>query len=620
MRFHCPQCDTKYRIAEDKLAAKPTAKMRCKECATVFSLQEAIAAAALRTSELSAPGTESELHGPLAAVILPSAPPPRVPLPARPSRPPGASQPGALARSALQTRPLTSRASDRPLASPGASSPAARAVGAPTRPLGSPATLPLPRPTPANLAGGSSRGGYSAPLGEARGLTSNTPMAPTHERLSPTASVGPAPREGNFETPSAGSVAPASADRSGAPAGPVLGRGSAAGFPPVTAERTLPAVPPFHQRSPAMPSALGPSSSRHRTSSPPNPGLTRPASESTLPPEEAGTSSAPEYEGNPTPRFDQLNVETEVPDPFSSGPWSSNVNALVSHGAAPETRESVAASREGGVGSVPPDTTGVRVETGTASSVDVASTKFVLAESETNRRKGGVSMVVAVMVAGMFGAGGFGFGYVMGASQVSAERPVAPAPAVQADARGVVTPPPPPPPPEGSAGETVVDLPEGSGAPGRPVETRARKSTDRASEGTPNSASGDGDKPSDSLSGLAAGVGPAPVAGPGSERGTATGLEAAAIQSTVQKNQNAVKRSCWQPALNGRSADAPSTARVTTTIQIAPNGAVASVKHSGDPRGYPGLGSCIVTRVKTWTFPRANGSTTANIPFVFAAQ
>ena len=88
----------------------------------------------------------------------------------------------------------------------------------------------------------------------------------------------------------------------------------------------------------------------------------------------------------------------------------------------------------------------------------------------------------------------------------------------------------------------------------------------------------------------------------------------------MQKNQNAVKRSCWQPALNGRAADAPSTARVTTTIQISPDGTVSSVKHSGEPRGYPGLGRCIVARLKGWTFPKSDGTTPVNVPFSFNAQ
>jgi hypothetical protein len=47
---------------------------------------------------------------------------------------------------------------------------------------------------------------------------------------------------------------------------------------------------------------------------------------------------------------------------------------------------------------------------------------------------------------------------------------------------------------------------------------------------------------------------------------------------------------------------------------------VQSVSTSGDPRGYPGLASCIAGRVRGWQFPATGGSSTAIVPFVFAAQ
>jgi hypothetical protein len=81
-----------------------------------------------------------------------------------------------------------------------------------------------------------------------------------------------------------------------------------------------------------------------------------------------------------------------------------------------------------------------------------------------------------------------------------------------------------------------------------------------------------------------------------------------------------VKRSCWQPALDTRDKDAPTSARVNVTITVAPSGSVQDVSTSGDPRGYPGLASCIAGRVRGWQFPAASASTTLNVPFVFAAQ
>jgi hypothetical protein len=55
-------------------------------------------------------------------------------------------------------------------------------------------------------------------------------------------------------------------------------------------------------------------------------------------------------------------------------------------------------------------------------------------------------------------------------------------------------------------------------------------------------------------------------------------------------------------------------------VTIASSGTVQQVTTSGDPRGYRGLARCIESRVRGWRFPRSGGTTTVNVPFVFAAQ
>ena len=102
--------------------------------------------------------------------------------------------------------------------------------------------------------------------------------------------------------------------------------------------------------------------------------------------------------------------------------------------------------------------------------------------------------------------------------------------------------------------------------------------------------------------------------------GGASQLDSATLSKTVSRYTPSVKRSCWQPALDMRTPDAPATARVTATITIGPSGRVQSVSTSGDPKGYRGLASCIQSRVRNWEFPPAGGSTDVNVPFVFAAQ
>jgi hypothetical protein len=97
-------------------------------------------------------------------------------------------------------------------------------------------------------------------------------------------------------------------------------------------------------------------------------------------------------------------------------------------------------------------------------------------------------------------------------------------------------------------------------------------------------------------------------------------LDAAQVQRTVSRYKGSVQRGCWQPALDTRAKDAPSTARVVVSLKVAPTGNVSSASSSGDPRGYRGLAGCITSRVQRWQFPPSSGATTVNVPFVFAAQ
>lgn len=97
-------------------------------------------------------------------------------------------------------------------------------------------------------------------------------------------------------------------------------------------------------------------------------------------------------------------------------------------------------------------------------------------------------------------------------------------------------------------------------------------------------------------------------------------LDGAQTQATVARYTGSVKRSCWQPALDARTPDAPASARVTVSITVGGTGSVQGVTTSGDPRGYPGLANCIGARVRAWQFPATGGTTTVNVPFVFAAQ
>jgi len=111
------------------------------------------------------------------------------------------------------------------------------------------------------------------------------------------------------------------------------------------------------------------------------------------------------------------------------------------------------------------------------------------------------------------------------------------------------------------------------------------------------------------------------VSGPsGTVSGTGQ-LDGAQIQKTVSNYTGSVKRACWQPALDTRDKDAPTTARVNVAITVMPSGSVSNANvNGGDPKGYRGLSQCIASRVRGWQFPPSGETTTVNVPFVFAAQ
>jgi hypothetical protein len=81
-----------------------------------------------------------------------------------------------------------------------------------------------------------------------------------------------------------------------------------------------------------------------------------------------------------------------------------------------------------------------------------------------------------------------------------------------------------------------------------------------------------------------------------------------------------VRQQCWQPALDTRSRDVPTTASVIAHAEIGPEGDVTDVKVEDAPASYPELSGCIAQVVGCMRFPHASKSTRVNIPFVFDAR
>jgi hypothetical protein len=90
------------------------------------------------------------------------------------------------------------------------------------------------------------------------------------------------------------------------------------------------------------------------------------------------------------------------------------------------------------------------------------------------------------------------------------------------------------------------------------------------------------------------------------------------IQRIVQSHRAFVKRQCWEPAYATKPPSAPSSARVIVSLDIAPDGHVASARAAGGD-GFPGLASCVEALTKVWRFPPSDGAS-VKVPFVFAAQ
>ncbi len=152
-----------------------------------------------------------------------------------------------------------------------------------------------------------------------------------------------------------------------------------------------------------------------------------------------------------------------------------------------------------------------------------------------------------------------------------------------------------------------------------PVATGKTSSGGSKSAKAPDQAGGTPAPLSTGLTGLTGLVGgPAGPSGGPSKAGGGGQLAAVDVERVVQTHRAFVKRQCWETALAARPPNAPSTARVVVTMNVAPDGRVQSVNATGGD-GYPGLSTCVQGNVKSWTFPPSDGST-VTVPFVFAAQ
>jgi predicted Zn finger-like uncharacterized protein len=144
-----------------------------------------------------------------------------------------------------------------------------------------------------------------------------------------------------------------------------------------------------------------------------------------------------------------------------------------------------------------------------------------------------------------------------------------------------------------------------------PSATTAAPKVASAPRSTPAAAPDKPEKKGLDLSGLSAGPG-GPNVSPHSGSGGSTGggLDQAGVERVVAARRNGVKRTCWDSGAN----DKKSSANVTVTATVAPNGQVVGTSSSGDD---PAVGKCIENQVRSWAFPAPGQTTTLNLPFHF---
>ncbi|MGK3991202.1 GYF domain-containing protein [Sorangium sp. So ce136] len=316
-----------------------------------------------------------------------------------------------------------------------------------------------------------------------------------------------------------------------------------------------------------------------------------------------------------------------APKPELAAPSSVNVGRAAG-GVAAGGSPFAAASAGGGVaaggspfasahaGGSPP----VTAPAAALSSVEPAplvATPGSLVETVAPRRRSGMSPLAYAFIAMAAAFGGVSAYVLLSPKQPPPVQVVtAPAAPIQQPASLPTAAPPPPPsvdPETPPAAETASPRSEvaASGKPGSAASQRSQSEKPVAS----------GSSAPIDRSGFGAGV-PGPSSGPGTQ-GAGAGLSQLSqgeISSVVESNRPSVRRHCWQPALDARASNASTTARVSASVVIGASGAVQSVSAGGSEKDYPGLSSCIASRIKAWRFPPSSGSTPVTIPFVFAAQ
>ncbi|HEY3495048.1 MAG TPA: GYF domain-containing protein [Polyangiaceae bacterium] len=636
MKFLCPSCKAKYQIADEKVAGR-SVRMKCRKCGFVIPLSEVP----------PAPASVPPEAGP-AAQPVPKAPPaPAVAVPSVARTPPSAatqeSKTAERKSAPSATKPLPPVEPKRPAPDPKAPPPRPsagqastgpqppRAAGAPVAASpAAPGTLPRPAP-PATLKGMASPPGAAALVmrpsvgAQVPAPAGSSPVAASSPAASPPAPAPSPPGVSKSPSPPGVSKSPSPPPKVATPA--VASPAAKAPAPAAPAD-LLPAVDDESEEDDgdgitriapggALAEAFGALVSGSHTA--PSAAAIVPVSadewfvginEVPVGPIKLNELRKRAMVGAVTPESLVWRDGLEAWRPLKTFP---ELVAVLEEGMSSVQASRAplpAAGRPAGAALVASesDPFGAGASPGGITGPVVVTDDLAAAGLTRSRTPLGAWIAIAVALA---------FGVVIGFVMFSKQKPpetIVKYVEVQADGGAL----------PGAAAVAEATTAEAPGA------ASAKVVKPKSGSGTkPKTGEGsEGEKEGGGLSGLKGLSGLSP-GGPGAPGGTSPGsapaggggqLDSGQIQATVSKYTGSVKRSCWQPALDSRDPSAPTSARVMVSITVGGSGAVQGVSTSGEPRGYPGLASCIAGRVRSWQFPATGGTTTANVPFVFAAQ
>lgn len=97
-------------------------------------------------------------------------------------------------------------------------------------------------------------------------------------------------------------------------------------------------------------------------------------------------------------------------------------------------------------------------------------------------------------------------------------------------------------------------------------------------------------------------------------------LDPKAIQAAVNELVPSIRQDCWQPQLDQRDANTPTSATLAAHFVIGADGRVTSVRLSALPMGLPDLAACIEAKLRTLSFAASTDATEVNLPLVFGSR